>query len=682
MSLRAKLFLPLLIFSLLFAAYAQAYWLPRFIQLLDEKDRAHITAHLNSVAAGLVPLLLEHQLATAYENLDTVLQENRDWIRIELYDPKGRQLYPFEPQSTATSSQHQRVVQQPITYLDNVLGRLVLTVDTTGHLEAVQSIQRHFHIALVALLLIFGLAIGLILEWVVRRPVLQLSRASNKLAHGDFDVALPRHNSDEVGKLMSSFAAMRDAIQRYQADLRSEVNSHKDTAEQLYQEKERFSYHASHDPLTGLINRREFELRVAAAGGRARQDKSEHALFYMDLDQFKVVNDTCGHIAGDELLRQLGTLLHHTVREGDTLARLGGDEFGVLLEYCPIDKALIIANELRETVQSFRFHWQDKVFTVGVSIGVAPITADSDDLPSILSAADAACYAAKDRGRNRVHIYEVDDAELARRHGEMQWVSRLNRALEENRFVLYCQPIVPIARDTGKPTHFEVLLRMRDDNQTLITPDAFVRAAERYNLMGTIDRWVVRNTFARLSGCLRHSASARCPTFSINLSGASLNDEEFLAFISDQFRTRQVPPSSICFEITETAAIANLVHAESFIKPLKNLGCRFALDDFGSGLSSFAYLKHLPVDYLKIDGAFVREIAQDPIDFAMVKSINEIGRVMGMQTVAEFVETKEIFAKLGEIQVDFGQGCYIGSPFPLDQLMRENQMGLSVSKRY
>ena len=424
---------------------------------------------------------------------------------------------------------------------------------------------------------------------------------------------------------------------------------------------QQLKYQATHDELTGLVNRREFENRLERVLRRAGAEHTEHAVCYLDLDQFKVINDTCGHVAGDELLRKLGVLLARQVRRRDTLARLGGDEFGVLLEHCSLRQGMRIADALRSVIDEFRFVWGGQSFSVGVSIGLVPIRGEGAIVADVLSAADAACYAAKDLGRNRIHVYNEDDVELTRRHGEMQWVSRVQRAIEEGRFVLAHQPIVPLSpTKASHMVHYELLLRMQGDDEELILPASFLGAAERYNLSSKLDRWVVQAALRLLS---RNRAQLAKPFLcSINLSGLSLLDEEFLGFVVTQLSQHEIPPQRLCFEITETAAISNLSSAIRFVDELRGLGCRFALDDFGSGLSSFAYLKNLPVDFLKIDGVFVRDIVDDPIDRAMVKSINDIGHVMGKQTIAEFVESEAILEVLTEIGVDYGQGFATGKP--------------------
>ncbi len=421
----------------------------------------------------------------------------------------------------------------------------------------------------------------------------------------------------------------------------------------------RLSYHASHDLLTGLVNRRELESRIERALKSAKAREASYALCYLDIDQFKIINDTCGHSAGDALLGQVGALLKSKVRWRDTLSRLGGDEFGILLEACSLDEAMRIAEQLREAVRNFRFTWEDRVFRLGASIGVVPISADNEDVASILSAADSACAAAKEAGRNRVHSFAENDVELMRRRREMQWAARINAALEEGRFELYRMQIQPLQRiEPG--AHYELLLRLRDENGRIVSPESFIAAADRYAITPAIDRWVIENAFRWLVS--EADEREKLMLCSINLSGQSLGDDKFLPFVIDQFHRSGLDASKICFEITETAAVASFSQANRFIQALKELGCKFALDDFGRGLSSFGYLKHFPVDFLKIDGSFVREILRDPIDREMVRSINEIGHLTGKQTVAEFAENAEIIQMLTSLGVDYAQGYGVAQP--------------------
>ena len=423
---------------------------------------------------------------------------------------------------------------------------------------------------------------------------------------------------------------------------------------------EQMTHQATHDSLTGLINRAEFERCVQLALQTGQTQDKQHTLLYLDLDQFKIVNDTCGHVAGDELLRQLAGVLHEKLRRGDIFARLGGDEFGVLLDSCAVEPALQIADVLRQVVSDFHFVWLDKGFTIGVSIGLVTFSNGGITLADILRMADTACYAAKDRGRNRVHVYTADDKDLAQRLGEMSWIGRIQKAMDEQRFVLFSQKILSLDNDPAEGEHYELLLRMWDEDGNLAPPMAFIPAAERYGLMPLLDRWVIDKAFSMHAA--RHPPGTALGTCAINLSATSICDEHLLAFILDRFEHYKVSPRAICFEITETAAIANLTQAVALIRDLKAIGCRFALDDFGSGMSAFAYLKHLPVDYLKIDGGFVKDMMDDQIDHAMVEAINHIGHVMGIQTIAEFVENDAILVAIRKLKVNFAQGYGVEEP--------------------
>lgn len=430
---------------------------------------------------------------------------------------------------------------------------------------------------------------------------------------------------------------------------------------------DKLTHEASHDALTGLCNRREFEQRLRKAMTRSKHEECEHVLCYIDLDQFKIVNDTCGHAAGDTLLKQISDLLNKKVRRNDTLARLGGDEFAVLMEQCPLHIGWRLASSVLETIREFRFVWEEKTFSIGASIGLVLIDEATQEYAQILKNADSACYAAKDNGRNRIHVFNYDDLELSKRLGEMQWVSHINAALDEDRFELYAQRIHHIANGVDKSMHYEVLLRMHDKEGKIIMPGAFLPAAERYNLSIKIDRWVFNETLKVIKKYI-HSISM-C---AINLSGHTLCDEETLAYIEKEIDASKIPREKICFEVTETAAIANLTSATNFIKHMRNTGCRFSLDDFGSGFSSFHYLKNIEVDFLKIDGQFVRDITNQPVDQAMVRSINEIGHVMATKTIAEFVEDESSLELLKKIGVDYAQGYYLGIPEPLIDLIEKD----------
>lgn len=421
------------------------------------------------------------------------------------------------------------------------------------------------------------------------------------------------------------------------------------------------SYQASHDATTGLINRREFENQLVAALERSNEDPGfASALLYVDLDQFKVVNDTFGHSAGDELLRQVTEIIQAKIRSTDIVARLGGDEFGVLLENCDQTRAMEVAEAIRLAIEEHRFVWQDAFTNVRCSIGVVIATADSPSGASVMSSADVACYSAKDMGRNQIHLYQDSDASM--RHEEMKWVSRITSAVEEDRLELFFQPIVNIAGNCeDDPGHYELLLRMRDESGALVQPDQFIPAAERYNMMSTLDRWVIRAALTQLADRRQDDGAARF-TLAINLSGTSLSEDRFLEFVIDELSKYSLPEGAICFEITETAAISNLARVIHFMQALKKLGCKFSLDDFGSGLSSFTYLKNLPVDYLKIDGQFISNVVDDSVDESMVRAISEVGQAMGILTIAERVETKDVLDKLAVLGVAYAQGYYIARP--------------------
>ncbi len=429
--------------------------------------------------------------------------------------------------------------------------------------------------------------------------------------------------------------------------------------------KRALSYQASHDALTGLINRREFDNRLHMAVSQAQRGEGPYVLLYIDLDQFKVVNDTCGHPAGDRLLRDVTGLLQTRVRASDTIARLGGDEFGVLLEGCSLEQATRIAEGVRQAIRDYKFVWGASVMSVGASVGVVQIKAETESVATLMSAADIACYAAKDDGRNRIHVYEQDG--LSHRHKEMHWVARVARAVDENNLELFFQPIVPVAADTapgGKPRFHELTVRLRDAGR-LVPPSEFIPAAERYNVMSIIDKWVVTRAIELLRQ--RHEARENLPLLAVNLSGTSLNEQAFADFILHNVETPAVA-AALCFEITETAAVTSLSNVKYFMRELKSRGCKFALDDFGTGLSSFMYLKTLPVDYLKIDGQFISQIATDAVDRSMVEAISKVGRSLGISTVAECVESDAVLQALRVIGVDYAQGYFVAAPAPIAQL--------------
>ncbi|MEM1247257.1 MAG: EAL domain-containing protein [Acidobacteriota bacterium] len=450
-----------------------------------------------------------------------------------------------------------------------------------------------------------------------------------------------------------------------------------------YQKLEQeLTYQASHDPVTGLPNRQQFEadLRETVADGRGG-----HALCILDLDQFKVINDTCGHLAGDELLRQLARLLPSKIRQTDMMARLGGDEFGVLLRHCPIERAEETADQLRQAIESFRFDWKERRHAVTASVGVVSVAELDDSAADLLVRADAACFTAKERGGNRVHSSHPGDHEIAKRQTEMQLVGRIRTALEQDRFRLRYQPIVDPLSSQTQPQRIEILVTMVDRQGNSIPPSSFIPAAERFNVMPAVDRWVIRETFERLASHWADprwvdpgwasgnspDAGPRIKQCFINLSGTSLASEDFIGFVKTQLIRHQIPRDRVCFEITETTAIQDLPRAVAFMTELREMGCSFALDDFGTGVSSFGYLRSLPVDFIKIDGAFVRDADSDAVDHAIVESIHHVATQLNLRTIAEFVESRAVVSRLMRLGIDLMQGYALARPAMLEELVSE-----------
>ena len=539
------------------------------------------------------------------------------------------------------------------------IGDAVITTDSTAHVTYVNTVAEHLtgwdHLAATGhpLTEVFH-----ILDEVTREPatdpVGRCLKRGERVGPGKRSLLIGR-DQRELNIDMSA-APIRDSDNTSIGVVLvfRDVTGERKLAQQL-------SHQATHDTLTGLVNRDEFERRLIHLLGSANP-YVPHVLLYLDLDQFKVVNDTWGHAAGDDLLRQVSALLRTKLRARDTLARLGGDEFGILLEHCSVIEANRLSNSLREVLQGFRFGWNEKRFTITVSIGLVSITQAGETLAAVLSAADSSCYAAKEKGRNRVHVYQSDDTVLAQRNSEMRWMPRIQQALADERFRLYYQPIIALGSDAHE-AHGEILLRMLDEAGHIVLPGAFLPAAERYGLMAGLDRWVVRRSFEALSA---RSGIGDNVMFHINISGQSLGAADFLDFVTEQIDTTCVVPRNLCFEITETSAVSELAHALRFIATLKARGCQFALDDFGTGLSSFSYLKSLPVDYLKIDGGFVKGLVADAIDQALVEAVHHIGHIMNLRTIAECVENQAILLKLKQIGVDYGQGYALGHARPLD----------------
>jgi diguanylate cyclase (GGDEF)-like protein/PAS domain S-box-containing protein len=561
--------------------------------------------------------------------------------------------------------EHQREKERAQVTLHSI-GDAVITTDVNGQTEYLNPVAEKFTgwdsalargLPVVRIFNLFSATSRRCIE----EPIHKAAR-TGVAVHSDHDCIMQRPDGSKLALQYSASPIMSSQGEPLGVVLVfRDMTETRDIARQL-------THQSTHDALTDLMNRREFEVRLQHVLENLQTENDHHVLCYLDIDQFKIVNDTCGHAEGDKLIKRIAAFLPECLRESDVLARLGGDEFGILLRNCSLEAALGIVEDIMSILGAFYFVSQGSTFDVGASIGVAPINSDSMSVVDVMSAADLACYAAKDMGRGRVHVYESSDRELARRHGEMQWVSRLTEAINTDRLVLFFQDIVPVVPEEGAGHHFEILVRLVDKDNELIAPGLFMPAAEKYNLAPTLDRWVVSHSLEWYRDTGSNRPAAESQQMSINLSGASLVDAGFLDFIKNALNSNNVPPEVVCFEITETAAVTNLEAAVDFISELRALGCRFALDDFGTGLSSFAYLKNLPVDYLKIDGSFVRDIDTSPVNRAMVSSIHQVGHVMGIQTIAEFVENTAIIEILAEIGVDFAQGYGIAIPREISKM--------------
>ena len=510
---------------------------------------------------------------------------------------------------------------------------------------------------------LFGLLLSSLIAWQIGRnitkPIQEIAQAVNKLGEGVYAQTIVESSSGELKILQRGFNSMSTSLKQAYDLMQDKIN---DATVML-------RYQAQHDDLTGLINRREFETRLDHNIKNVHETGAQHVLCYLDLDQFKLVNDTCGHVAGDELLRQISVLLANRMRDRDTLARVGGDEFALLLENCSLVDANQITNAILKLVADYRFIYEDKIFNVGVSIGLVVINSSFETVSEVIHAADSACYSAKEAGRNQSFLFSAGDIEVAQRRSAVEAVADITDEIDDEQFMLYCQPIVPLSSRVSGQHHYEVLIRKINFDGKIMLPTTFIPSAERYHLMPNIDRWVIKNTLAAYRRLLNISFEKCDYVFSINLSGTSLGDKSLLGYIREQFAIYAIPPKSICFEITETAAVVNLKNTIQLFTSLRKLGCSFALDDFGSGMSSFTYLKNFEVDYLKIDGSFVKDMHINKIDHAMVRSIHSVAEAMNIQTVAEFVENDAILKELKLIGIHYGQGLHLGAPVPMKQLI-------------
>lgn len=515
---------------------------------------------------------------------------------------------------------------------------------------------------------IFGLVLSGLLAWKLGRhitkPIQEIANAVNRIGEGVFSQTIMEDSSGELKTLQKGFNSMSSSLKHAYDGMQDKIN---DATTML-------RHQAQHDDLTGLINRREFEVRLERCLKSVHGHNAQHIFCFLDLDQFKLVNDTCGHSAGDELLKQVSILLANKMRDRDTLARLGGDEFGFLLENCTLADAYQINNALLKTIRDYRFIHDDKIFNIGVSIGLVVINQGFENVSEIIHAADMACYSAKSAGRNQSFLFNPGDVEVVSRQSSVESISDITDEINDEQFMLYCQPIIPLISTTTQVQHYEILLRKIDLDGKIILPTTFIPSAERYHLMSNIDRWVIRNVFLSYQKLMEINPEKCNYIFSINLSGTSLGDKSLLSFIQEMFVQYSIPPECICFEITETAAIVNLKNTILLFSALRKLGCSFALDDFGSGMSSFTYLKNFDVDYLKIDGTFVKEMHINKIDHAMVSSIHSVAEAMNIKTVAEFVENEDILRELKIIGVHYGQGLYLGEPVTVNGLIERAKM--------
>lgn len=632
----------LAVFSYLFAIGAYEW-------VNYEKQYRELQYKLDSLLATQSIILAEPLHRGNYDQVKMVMASvisDPDITGIEIYDKDGRIIDSYGEISEKINDLTKDISIDYVEENDIIkTGLLRICLTNSNVVEKIIGQIKYDIILFFTLLILLGVCTYIAYKHTIGIGLSSLLNCIKRYNSTGHHEQLTWHRDDEMGSLINTFNDMQ--LRQIQ-----DISNARELTEKL-------SYQASHDSLTSLINRREFEVRLKNILKSSHSNKSEHVLCYLDLDQFKIVNDTCGHTAGDELLRQISALLKEKLRARDTIGRLGGDEFGILMEHCSLTNALNTVETIREIIHQFQFTWEGSIFNIGASIGLADIK-EFDDVNELLKAADTACYAAKDLGRNRVHVYKEDDAQLLKRQGEMMWVSHINKALKENQFFLVSQTIQDTSHATTSAGMYEILLRMKNDSGEIILPDSFLPAAERYGLASKIDRWVIKKTIETITN--DNNLFSNLSICSINLSGQSIDDKSLLEFVELTFDTYPEIINKVCFEITETAAINNFSNALHFINTLKKRGCLFALDDFGSGVSSFAYLKNLPIDFIKIDGMFIKDITINKANYAMVKSINDIGHVMGKKTIAEYAENDEISATLREIGVDHIQGYSISKP--------------------
>ena len=682
---------PALLFAIILAGYAVS----NVFEVLDQSSRDHgqtIAAQLApateyGVISGNIVLLqkLAQQAIENERNLTTVMVLSNDGAVLASsgrYLPqtviteilkKNERIIDYSQSTIFTAPINRSLVKvddfvselqkkSDINQTDNPLQIGLVIVELTN--QSLINAKRDLMINIVIIGLT-GLALSALVAWRIGRnitkPIKEIANAVNNLKEGNFAQAIVENSSGELKTLQTGFNSMASSLKQAHASMQDKIDN---ATSMLY-------YQATHDDLTGLINRREFELRLKRSIKSAHKDQLQHIFCFLDLDQFKLVNDTCGHAAGDNLLKQVSSLLANSMRDTDTIARLGGDEFGILLENCNLVDANQITNIVLKLIRDYRFTYEDKIFNIGISIGLVIVNNSFITVSDVIHAGDLACYSAKKAGRNQSFMFNEGDVEVAQRRSQVEAILDMTGKIDDDQFTLYCQPIVPLRSNVPQQPHFEILIRKISADGNIVLPTIFIPSAERYHLMPNIDRWVIKNSFAAYRNLLNISLEECNYIFSINLSGTSLADKNLLSYIREQLSIYAIPPQAICFEITETSAIVNLKNTNYIFSELRKLGCSFALDDFGSGMSSFTYLKNFEVDYLKIDGSFIKEMHTNKIDHAMVRSIHSVAEAMNIKTVAEFVENAAILKELRAIGVHYGQGQYLGSPIPIKQLTEE-----------
>jgi diguanylate cyclase (GGDEF)-like protein len=677
--------LPAILFALILAGYA----IFNVFALLDKSLLDRGTSLATQLAPATEYGVVSGNVQVLQQLVQKTLSNDEELTSVIVTNAQGQVLALSGRELSAESLNHAKQSQTPqlnangtIIFTEPIFRSLVEVDDFTVSSSNVSNLNQaeigRVYIAMtkrglyqlkvdlitrIVLIALFGLGLSALIAWQIGRniakPIQELAYAINRVSEGAFTHTVSESSSGELRVLQKGFNSMSESLR--------EAYSH--MQEKVQEATSLLRHQARHDDLTNLINRREFEVRLEHALKEVHEQFAQYVFCYLDLDQFKLVNDTCGHTAGDELLRQVSALLANRMREQDTLARLGGDEFGLLIANCTIIEATQITDMILKMVGEYRFIHDDKIFGIGLSIGIVALNHGYDSISEVIHAGDTACYSAKKAGRNQSFIFSPKDADVAQRQLSVAAISDITDEISDSQFILYCQPIIALSGGLSGQKHFEVLIRKIDHEGKLMLPTTFIPSAERYHIMPNIDRWVIKSTFAAYRRLLNASKQTCDYVFSINLSGTSLSDKSLLGYIREQFAIHAIPPQNICFEITETSAIVNLQNTIQIFKALRAIGCKFALDDFGSGMSSFTYLKNFEVDFLKIDGSFVKEMHLNKMDHAMVRSVHSVAEAMGIQTVAEFVENETIVKELKKIGIHYGQGLHLGVPITMKKLI-------------